>query len=170
MASRQNKTRSRSCKYKYLISACLAGADCTYNGNNKLRTQLLDMVRDGSALAVCPEVMGGSSIPREQCEILSGEGKDVLLGKSFVKTISGKDVTGNMISGAKKTLKLARTFGIKRAILKSKSPSCGCGLIYDGTFKGKLRRGNGVTAELLLKNKILVFTEKEGRLWPAKSI
>jgi len=170
MASRQNYKRTTTGKYRYVVSACLAGIDCTFSGGNKLNNKIILMVKSGVAVPVCPEVIGGSSIPRERCEIIAGSGSDVLCGHSVVRTVSGKDVTDKMVTGAERTLELVRSLGITRAILKSKSPSCGLGKIYDGSFKGRLRCGNGVTAELLLKNNIRVFTERQRRLWQAKSI
>lgn len=116
---------------------------------------------EGAAIPVCPEVLGGSSIPREACEISDGDGERVLTGKAKVRTVSGKDVTEKLASGARKTLLMAKRFGIKRAVLKSKSPSCGCGMIYDGTFTGALKKGNGVTAALLLKHSIKIYNEKD---------
>lgn len=100
-------------------------------------------------------------MPRERCEISGGDGARVLAKRATVKTLSGKDITGTMVSGARKTLAIAKRLGIKRAVLKSKSPSCGCGMIYDGTFKGKLRKGDGVTAALLLKHGIKIYNEKD---------
>ena len=90
--------------------------------------------------------------------------------RAKVRTKSGKDVTGELVSGARKTLLMAKRLGIKRAIMKSKSPSCGCGMIYNGVFTGALKKGDGVTAALLLKHNIKIYNEKDKKLWPAKSI
>ena len=170
MAVPRNKESSKRPSRKFIVSACLAGIDCTYNGKNKLKRTIRKLVIAGEAVPVCPEVIGGSSVPRESCEISGGDGEKVLSGASRVRTASGKDVTGKLISGARKTLLLAKRLGIKRAILKTKSPSCGRGMIYDGTFTGNLKKGNGVTAALLLKHDIKIYNEKDKRLWPAKSI
>jgi uncharacterized protein YbbK (DUF523 family) len=155
MASRQNRA-------SFIVSACLAGINCTYNGKNKLNPHIRALIKNGLAVPVCPEVLGGSGVPRERCEISGGDGERVLAKKAAVITLSGKDITPRMISGARKTLAIAKTLGIERAILKSRSPSCGCGVIYDGTFKGNLKKGDGVTAALLLKNGITIFNEKDG--------
>jgi len=166
----QVSRRRRGAQTGFIVSACLAGINCTYNGKNKLKRSIRKLVRDGTAVPVCPEVLGGSSIPRESCEISGGDGGRVLAKRAKVRTRSGKDVTGELVSGARKTLLLAKRLGIKRAILKSKSPSCGRGMIYDGTFKGGLRKGDGVTAALLLKHNIKIYNEKDKELWPVKSI
>jgi uncharacterized protein YbbK (DUF523 family) len=146
----------------FIVSACLAGINCTYNGKNKLNAHVRGLIGKGLAVAVCPETLGGSSVPRERCEISGGDGARVLAKEAAVKTLSGKDITDKMVSGARKTLAIAKRMGIKRAILKSKSPSCGRGIIYDGTFKGVLRKGDGVTTALLIKNGIKVYNEKDG--------
>lgn len=170
MAVPRNKRSPERSSPKFIVSACLAGIDCTYNGKNKLKREIKKLVMSGSAIPVCPEVLGGSSIPREACEIFSGDGKSVLAGRAKARTVSGRDVTPKLVSGARKTLLLAKRLGIRQAILKSKSPSCGCGMIYDGTFTGSLKKGNGVTTELLLEHNIKVYNEKDKRPWSVKSI
>jgi len=139
----------------YLISACLVGVNCRYNGKNALDERLVELIESGKAIAVCPEVLGDLPIPREPCEIIK-------TGDKTQKVISesGKDYTKNYLKGAAKTLEICKIIGIEKAILQSRSPSCGYGKIYDGTFKGKLIEGNGVTAELLDKNGIKVFNEE----------
>jgi uncharacterized protein YbbK (DUF523 family) len=119
------------------------------------------MVSEGLALAVCPEVAGGGKIPRERCEIAGGDGHDVLTGRAKVITISGRDVSSVILAGAKSTLGLARRHRIGKAILKSKSPSCGRSLIYDGTFTGSLIKGDGVTAAMLSQKGLKIYTEKD---------
>ncbi len=140
---------------KYLISACLAGINCRYDGKNTLSQELKKLVRSGEAITACPEVLGGLSIPRDPCEIQVKSGKRYLISKQ------GKDCTEQFQKGAEETLKICRDNNIEVAILKQKSPSCGCGKIYDGSFSGKIISGNGITAELLLKNGIRVLTEEE---------
>jgi uncharacterized protein YbbK (DUF523 family) len=157
MVSRRNKARP---SYKLLVSACLAGIDCTYKGRNNLRKNIKRLVDAGRALPICPEVLGGSAIPRPQCEILGGDGASVLDGSAKVVTRSGRDVTRLLVTGARKTLRLAKKYAIKKAILKANSPSCGCGRIYDGTFTRRLIKGSGVTAALLGRNGIKMRTEK----------
>ena len=143
-----------------LISACLAGINCYYKGGNKLLRPLKEKVDRTEAIAVCPEELGGLPTPRQRSEIKSGTGKDVLSGKANVLTKKGKDVTGAFIAGAEKTLMLAREHGVKLAVMKARSPSCGCGEICDGSFSKTLRKGNGVTSELLCQNGIKVITEE----------
>ena len=141
-----------------LISACLAGINCTYKGKNKLKPSIKKMVDDGIAIPVCPEVMGGLGIPRENSEIVDGDGMDVLKRRARVMTISGKDVTEIYIKAAKAVLAIARIYSVRKAILKSKSPACGAGRIYDGSFTKKLKNGSGVTASLLCQKGVKVYS------------
>jgi len=135
-----------------LVSACLLGANCQYNGENDFTKELLEYLKNkGEFIAVCPEVLGSLPIPRDGAEII---------GKK-VKTVKGKDVTKEFVKGAKKVLKIAKQNKVTLAILKAKSPSCGVGLIYDGTFSHKLTEGDGITAALLRKNGIKVLIEKD---------
>lgn len=139
-------------KNPILVSACLLGINCQYNGESDFTRELLEFLKDkGEFIAVCPEVLGGLPIPRDGAEIV---------GKK-VKTAAGKDVTKQFIEGAKKVFKIAKENNVKLAILKAKSPSCGVGWIYDGTFSRNLIKGDGMTAALLKKNKIKVLTEKD---------
>lgn len=140
---------------KYLISACLVGKKCNYKGESSVVKKLRELYLKGEAVLVCPEVMGGLKTPREAAEILTF--KD----KLTVKTISGKDVTEAFIIGAGKALKVAKENKITTAILKARSPSCGCNRIYDGTFSKKIVEGDGITAALLKLNGIKVITEEE---------
>lgn len=141
-----------------LISGCLCGNNLSYNGTIKEDGKLRKLVEQGKAVPVCPELLGGLSVPRERSEIAGGgTGEQVLLGKCAVITESGKDVTKNFIRGAKKVLLIAKKNGIKKALLKAHSPACGSGLIYDGTFTGRLVKGDGVTAALLKKNNIMII-------------
>jgi uncharacterized protein YbbK (DUF523 family) len=133
-----------------LVSACLAGFNTYYDGSNKADRKVIDLVKAGKAIAICPEQLAGFSTPREKTEIKGGR----------VFTESGKDVTEQVRKGAQEVLRIAKLFGVKEAILKSKSPSCGKGKVYDGTFSGKLVKGNGITAELLMKNGIKVLSEE----------
>ena len=142
---------------KVLISACLAGINCKFNGeNNLLDSGILDEIsKKYHLLFVCPEVFGGLSTPREPAEIKGG----------LVVTKTAKDVSENFKFGAEICLKIAKLNGCKKAILKARSPSCGSGQIYDGSFSKKLIFGDGVAAKLLKENGILVFSEDEiGRL------
>lgn len=144
-----------------VVSACLCGVNCKYNGGNNLNEKVMQLLKEKRAVIVCPEQLGGCATPREPREIIHGSGKDVLKGKAKVKSKNGKDSTKQFLNGAYEALKIAKIVGAKTAILKSKSPSCGKGFIYDGTFSGNLIEGNGVTAELFKENGIKVLTEKE---------
>jgi len=117
------------------------------------------MVDKGSAVAACPEVIGGLGTPRERSEIVGGDGSDVLNGTARVLTSSGRDVTDSFLKGAMSVLNIIKRFGIKESILKSRSPACGIGKIYDGTFSGKIKNGNGVLTALLIRNNIGILKD-----------
>ncbi len=134
-----------------LCSACLLGVECRYNGKSARNQKVVELLKAEILIPVCPEQLGGLPTPREPAEI---NGKRVI-------TRSGMDVTKNFMRGAKQTLKLARLLGVKEAILKQGSASCGCGWIYDGTFSGKTVKGDGVTTALLKKNGIKIVTEED---------
>ncbi|MDP4093244.1 MAG: DUF523 domain-containing protein [Bacillota bacterium] len=144
-----------------IVSACLAGINCKYNGGSSTNLKVRELVSRGEAIPVCPEQLGGCPTPRPAAEIFNSTGADVLDGTGKIKRINGEDAAPEFIKGAEEVLNIARLAGCSKAILKSKSPSCGCGNIYDGTFSGKLVPGNGVTAELLLRNGIEVLTEND---------
>lgn len=145
-----------------LVSACLCGVNCKYDGGNNINERVLKLFREGKAVLVCPEQLGGQITPRPAHEIVNGTGADVLDGKCRVLGPEGDDdVTEEFIKGAKETLNIAKECGAKVAILKARSPSCGCGRIYDGTFSGNKVLGNGVTAELLERNGIKVYSEED---------
>ena len=131
-----------------IVSACLAGYRCRYDGEIKPDQKIVSLVKSGQAVPVCPEMAGGLPCPRIPSE-RTADGERVLAK-------DGKDVTDAFLLGAEEALRIARLYGCTHAILKAKSPSCGCGEIYDGTFSGTLRKGNGVTAELLMQNGITV--------------
>ena len=135
-----------------LISACLVGINCRWDGKKKLSKKCLKLFRKGEFIPICPEQLGGLSTPRDPAE----QQKD---GRILTK--KGENVTKNFLIGAKETLKICKILKIEEAILKSKSPSCGCGKIYDGTFSGKLVDGDGVTTAFLKRNGIEVKTEKD---------
>ena len=135
-----------------LVSACLCGVNCKYNGGNNLNEEVLELLKKGEAILVCPEQLGGLQTPRNPSEIRIVDG----VTKVFMN--DGTDVTENYQKGAEEVLKLAKELNIKKAILKRKSPSCGCGEIYDGTFTNTLTKGNGITASLLLENGLEVET------------
>ena len=146
-------------KEKIMLSACLAGINCVYDGSHKFHPVFARMYKDNKALIFCPEVLGGLKIPHDPSELIGGDGFLVLEGRTRVVSSAGKDVTDFFIRGAQKSLEFAKKHGSRKVVLKSKSPSCGCGWIFDGTFSKKLVPGYGVTAALLKKNGIEVVSD-----------
>lgn len=144
-----------------LVSACLFGEDCKYNGGNNFNSLLKQLLKDQKVLLICPEQLGGLPTPRTPAEIQEGDGKDVLAGKSWVINKNGDNITSNFIKGARLTLAKAKTENISLAILKSNSPSCGVNKIYDGTFSTQLKTGDGVTTALLKDNNISVISDED---------
>lgn len=144
-----------------LISACLCGVNCAWNGKTKISPKALELIKSGELIPVCPEQLGGLGTPRTPQEIHNGSGDDVLAGRCKVINKEGKDVTVQFIKGAEETLKIAKLVGAKEFIAKSKSPSCGCGLTYDGTFSSTLIQGDGVTTALLKQNGIKVINSED---------
>ncbi|TAJ14134.1 DUF523 domain-containing protein [Marinilabiliaceae bacterium JC017] len=137
-----------------LVSACLAGVNCRYNGGNSKIEEIAQLVNSGKAIPVCPEVLGGLETPRACSEIiLDQEGLKVMSNQ-------GEDLTHAFKEGARKTLEVVKALDINTAILQSRSPSCGFGKIYDGTFTGKMKKGNGFTAELLSQHGIEIYTDE----------
>ena len=134
---------------KILVSACLLGVNCRYDGGGALYEDILKTFPDYCLIPVCPEQLGGLPTPRMAAEISEGR----------VRTKDGRDVTEEYVKGAEETLKIARLFDCDHAVLKERSPSCGFGKIYDGTFSGKLIDGDGLTAKLLAENGIKVLGE-----------
>ena len=143
-----------------IVSACLCGENCKYNGGNNKSDKVLDFIKDKDVIYVCPEEFGGLSTPRDPSEII-GTAKGVINGSDKIKTYTGNDVTKEFLKGALKTLEIVKKNNVRIAILKAKSPSCGKRLVYDGTFSGSKIIGNGVTAELLIENGVKVLTEEE---------
>lgn len=144
-----------------IVSACLCGINCKYSGGNNINEKVMELFKSGKAIPLCPEQLGGLSTPRPPHEISQGSGKDVLDGIAKVFDKNGNDNSKAFIKGAEETLRAALNCGAQLAVLKSKSPSCGLGMIYDGTFTGTLKEGNGVTCEVLIRNGIKVFTEED---------
>jgi uncharacterized protein YbbK (DUF523 family) len=141
-----------------VISSCLAGKKCRYNGSGSLNQPLLDSINE-QYIDLCPELLGGFAVPRLPCEIINcdgdgGGGKDVLAGKAKIIDIDGNDVTAKLLAGAQRALDICLRSKITKAYLKQNSPSCGCGKIYDGSFSSVLKNGNGIFTELLLSNGI----------------
>ncbi len=149
-------------KRKVLVSSCLLGERVRYDGVVKKTDSLLrELFLRGEVIPVCPEVDGGLGVPRPPSEILSGEGEDVLEGRSRILNSVGEDVTEAFVRGAYRALQLCRQYRIKVAILKSKSPSCSREKIYDGSFSRRLKEGRGVTVALLEREGIVVFDETQ---------
>ncbi len=148
-------------KKVYLVSACLLGLSTRYDGGHNRNEKILQFCSRHYCIPVCPEQLGGLPTPRPPAEINGGDGADVLARRCLVVDRFGKDVTGAFLQGARQTLMLARLFNVAGAVLKARSPSCGLGRIYDGTFRGCLRAGDGVTAALLKKQGYHVFNENE---------
>ena len=136
-------------KEPLLISACLLGTACRYDGKSQKHPQIDKLLARYHVVPVCPEQLGGLPTPRSASE-RQGE---------LVISKNGADVTAEYRRGAEQTLQLARLFGTELAVLKARSPSCGSGRIYDGAFSGQLVDGDGVTAELLKANGIQVLDE-----------
>ena len=134
-----------------LVSACLAGFKCRYNGKSKPNQKVIRLIKQGRAIPICPEQLGGLTTPRTPAE----------LSNRKVITKTGKDVTKQFNKGAKLTLELARLFNVNKAILARNSPSCGVGKTYDGAFTGTLVNKDGITAALLRKNKIKIISDEE---------
>ena len=136
---------------KILISHCFLGENCKYTGGNNYNAELLNVLKNHELIPVCPETFGGLKSPRFPAEIV---GDKVLFS-------DGSDVTQAFVNGAKKALEIAKAQGVKVAVLKANSPSCGSGIIYDGTFTGKKVSGYGVAAKLLMENGIKVYSEQD---------
>ena len=147
---------------KVLVSRCLLGHRVRYDGGASGPYALLAQWQaEGRVIALCPEVAGGLPTPRAAAEIPGGQGVEVLAGKAAVITTEGEDVTEAFVSGARQALALVERHGIRIAILKANSPSCGNRLTYDGSFRGVKVEGQGVTAALLTRAGVQVFSELE---------
>lgn len=143
----------------YVISRCLLGVNCKYNGGNNLREDVVEFIKGQEYITICPECTGGLTSPREPAELFACQ--------SGIKVIdrAGRDVTKEFVTGAELSMQAVHNCEaegkvIEGAILKANSPSCGCGLIYDGSFSGKLIPGNGVFAQMLEEHGVKVATEK----------
>ena len=132
-----------------LVSSCLLGINCKYNGKNNLCPSVKNLEKNYHLIPICPEVLGGLKTPRVPSEVRQNK----------VITKNNLDVTKNFIKGALRALDIANENLCEFAILKSNSPSCGFGKIYDGTFSSNLVGGNGITADLLYKNGIVILNE-----------
>ncbi len=135
---------------RLLVSACLLGVMCRYDGQSRPDEKVVGLLKNHVLVPVCPEQLGGLSTPRCPCEIQGDR----------VMSRDGDDRTVEYEKGAQEALRLCRLFSCEAAVLKAKSPSCGLGCVYDGTFSGVLRPGDGVTAGLLKNSGVPVYTEK----------
>lgn len=136
---------------KILVSACLLGEKCRYDGKSKPDINIINALSKFQYVKICPETLGGLSTPRKPSEIV---GDKVIM-------VDGTDVTKEYTLGAKIALDIARKEECEIAILKARSPSCGKGFVYDGTYAKTLKEGNGICAKLLMDNGITVFDETE---------
>ena len=147
---------------KLLVSRCLLGHPVRYDGGAHGPFDLLQRWQaEGRIVPLCPEVAGGLPTPRPPAEIAGGQGGDVLDGRLPVLTDAGADVTAAFVAGAEIALQLVRQHGLRVAVLKARSPSCGNTQSYDGSFSGTLVAGEGVTAALLRRHGVKVFNESE---------
>lgn len=138
-----------------LVSACLVGINCKYSGGNNYNQKIFDLVKEGKAIPICPEQLGGLNTPRKPVEL------KVINGKRYAIDNEGNDLTENFGRGALEVLNLAKNLNINKAILQPRSPSCGVNKIYSGNFDNKLVEGNGILAELLKQNGIDVLPLNE---------
>lgn len=146
---------------KILVSACLVGNRCRYDGGGfEGYPELQKLVEAGSAVPVCPEELGGLPTPRPPAEIQGGDGHEVLESRARIVDCQGQDVTEAFVAGAREALRRARDCGATAAVLKARSPSCGGRMIYDGSFSGGLRPGMGVTAAMLEREGLALYDEE----------
>ena len=136
---------------KILVSACLYGNACRYKGDNCYNEKLAKLGKDNVLIPVCPEQLGGLPTPRHPAE---------RVGDKIISDV-GTDVTEEYTRGAKIAVRVAKENNVDYCVLKANSPSCGKGVIYDGTFSGGKKPGNGLTAEMLLAEGFNVLTEDE---------
>ena len=132
-----------------IVSACLLGTACRYDGTSKPAAGIITLKDKYNLIPVCPEILGGLPTPRTPCEVKNG----------CVFSRDGFDRTAQYLKGANEVLRLARFFGCEAALLKERSPACGSGKIYDGSFSGALTDGDGICAALLKKHGIKVYGE-----------
>ena len=139
-----------------LVSACLLGENCKYNGGNNFCSKIAELANNHKVIAVCPEVLGGLPVPRHPAEICDG----------VVTAVDGTVVDSEFREGAEKALAIGKENEAELAILQPRSPSCGCRQVYDGTFSKRLIAGKGVFAQLLSKNGIRAVDADEFVLHP----
>ncbi|MBI9013917.1 MAG: DUF523 domain-containing protein [Clostridiales bacterium] len=137
-----------------LVSGCLLGLCCRYDGKEKEFEDVLDYLKDKTYIPICPEQMGGLSTPRDPAEIVTND-------PLSIQTETGVDVTGQFLKGVDEVVKLLSLYDVKEAILKSRSPSCGTYQIYDGTFNRTLINGSGVMSKRLQEASVKVINEED---------
>ena len=145
------------------ISACLGGIACRYDGSSNEISDLKRLVETGQAIMVCPEVLGGLSTPRNPAEIQGGDGMDVWRGQARVFDTMGNDLTEEFQQGAIRAYEELKKLQITALILKERSPSCGSGLIYDGSFSGMRIKGIGVATAYFKQKGLAVYSEENWR-------
>lgn len=138
-----------------LMSACLLGINCRYDGGHCVSSDAMKLADREEVVPVCPEQLGGLSTPRPPAEFTAGDGEDVLAGRSKVLSAKGVDITRQFIRGAQETVKIAKLFGIRMAVLKQRSPSCGCGQICRD---GQVVAGDGVAAAALKREGVEIVS------------
>lgn len=148
-------------KGKILVSACLLGMRCRYDGEDAVSENVMEFLKGEDFVPVCPEQLGGLCTPRPPAEIESGDGFDVLDGKSRVISKDGDDFTAAYVKGAQEAVKIAKMTGCNMAVLKEKSPSCGVHSIYDGKFSGTLKDGCGAFCALLKREGIEAVSDMD---------
>jgi uncharacterized protein YbbK (DUF523 family) len=146
---------------KILVSSCLLGAEVRYHGGSaRIESPILRRWQEqGRVVGLCPEVAAGLGTPRSAAEAVRGDGAKVLSGAAAVMTSDGRNVTAAFVVGAEHAVAVAQELCIRVAVLKTGSPSCGTGEIYDGSFSGRLVTGTGVTAAALRRSGVRVFNE-----------
>lgn len=146
---------------KIIVSGCLLGFECAFDGFSRKNKRVIEFCSDSVVIAVCPEISGGLSCPRERCEIAGGGGDEVLSGQARVLSLSGEDVTAAFIKGAQTVLNTAINHSCRLAILKDQSPSCASKSIHAGNFDNAVIPGRGVTSALLGTSGIKVISDIE---------
>lgn len=137
------------------VSACLVGINCKYSGGNNYNEKIFDLVKEGKAIPICPEQLGGLPTPRNPAEI------KIINGNKYVVDKDGNEYTEKFRKGAEEVISLAKKLNITKMILQPRSPSCGVGKIYSGNFNGILVEGNGILAELCIKNNIEIINSED---------
>lgn len=146
---------------KYIVSACLVGKACKYDAGHNRNEAVIDFLKKHEWIALCPENLAGLGTPRPRTEIQEGTGAEVLCAKAKVINEHGEDVSAAFVRGAQELLHVCQSENVEAAILKARSPSCGFGTIYDGSFSGRIKKGNGVSAEVLWQQGIAIQTEED---------